>query len=166
MNNFNADNFNQTKNAITQNPAHGIFPFHAHLKWEDGLFCKVKIRDFEPLKIDEPFELGGQNRGFNPVEYLITGAVGCFTLVVIINASLQNIKINSLETELDTKLDLGTLFAAVAGGRHGIGDVTLTLHIDADASKEKIDELVQLALKYSPSINSLNIPIRVVVDKK
>ena len=164
MNNFNADNFNQTKNAIMQNPASGIFPFHAHLKWEDGLFCKVKIRDFEPLKIDEPFELGGQNRGFNPVEYLITGAVGCFTLVVIINASLQNIKINSLETELDTKLDLGTLFAAVAGGRHGIG-LSIAKSV-VDASKEKIDELVQLALKYSPSINSLNIPIRVIVDKK
>ena len=166
MNNFKTDAFNKTKDAILLNPDAGIFPFHADLKWQDGLFCKVKIRDFDELKIDEPFELGGQNRGFNPVEYLVTGAIGCFTLVVIINASLRNIKINSLETELDTKLDLGTMIDAVAGGRHGIGDITLTLHIDADAPKEKIDELVQIALKYSPSINSLNIPIRVIVDKK
>ncbi len=164
---FDVNKFKATVDSIKQNPETGIMPFRAKLNWQnDGLLSHVSIRDFEPLIVDEPFELGGKNRGPNPVEYIITGAVGCFSLVVIIQADLHGIKINSLETELETSLDMSAFFDAVVGGRHGIGDVTLTLHIDTDASKEQLEEIVQYALKYSPSLNSINVPVRVVIDKR
>lgn len=167
MKNFDESKFSATVNSIIQNPNSGVLPFHAKLNWQkDGLLSHVSIRDFSPLKIDEPFELGGKNRAPNPVEYVITGVVACFSLVVLIKSHLEGIEIHSLETEIDTNLDMGTFFSAVAGGRHGFGDVTITLHIDTDASKQKIEEIAQYALKYSPSVNSINVPLRIIVDKK
>ena len=166
MNDFDKEKFLATANSFVQNPKTGMTPFHANLKWQDGIHCQVKIRDFAPLLVDEPFELGGKNRGPNPVEYLITGVVSCFSIVVLIKSNLDGVKINSLETELDANLDLSAMVDAVVGGRHGIGDVTLTLHIDADAPKAKLEEIAGYALKYSPSLNSVNIPVRVIAGKK
>ncbi len=166
MNNFDKEKFLATAEAFVKNPNEGITPFHANLKWQDGINCQVKIRDFAPMTVDEPFELGGKNLGPNPVEYLISGVVACFSIVVLIKSNLDGVKINSLETELDTNLDLGAMVGAVIGGRHGIGDVTIILHIDADAPKSKLEEIADYALKNSPSLNSLNIPIRIIVDKK
>ena len=64
----------------------------------------VNIRDFAPLTLDEPQELGGMNKGPNPVEYLMTGIAGCFSIGIVIGASLEGVTIQDLKTEVDANL--------------------------------------------------------------
>lgn len=163
MNNFNEENYLTTARAIAKEPKTGMLPFHAEFTWQEGLLGSVKVRDFKPLLLDEPKDLGGTNKGPNPVEYLMSGIAGCFSLGVVIGASLQNITIQSIKTEADANLDMGVFFDAVRGGRHGIGDVTLKLHIKADATDEQLNTLIQHSLEYSPVLNSLNISVKSVV---
>lgn len=46
---------------------------------ESATRTTVKLRDFE-LTVDEPEEMGGQNEGPNPLEYLLAGQAGCLNV--------------------------------------------------------------------------------------
>ncbi|MEE1598815.1 OsmC family protein [Acidaminococcus fermentans] len=163
VNHFNKEKFQATAKAIAADPQTGVLPFHAKFSWKDGLVGNVNIRNFSPLTLDEPQELGGTNKGPNPVEYLMTGIAGCFSLGIVIGASLEGVTIQDLKTEVDANLDMGVFFDAVHGGRHGIGDVAIKLYIKSDASKEQLDAMVRHSLAYSPVINSLNITVKAIV---
>lgn len=163
VNHFNKEKFQASAKAIAADPQTGVLPFHAKFSWKDGLVGNVNIRNFAPLTLDEPQELGGTNKGPNPVEYLMIGIAGCFSLGIVIGASLEGVTIQDLKTEVDANLDMGVFFDAVHGGRHGIGAVAIKLYIKSDASKEQLDAMVRHSLAYSPVINSLNITVKAIV---
>ena len=104
-----------------------------------------------------------RNKGPNPVEYLMTGIAGCFSLGIVIGASLEGVTIQDLKTEVDANLDMGVFFDVVHGGRHGISDVAIKVYIKSDASKEQLDAIVHHSLEYSPVVNSLNITVKAII---
>ena len=163
---FNKNVFNKTAQAVKENPKAGIEKFKAHLEFEEGLRSNIRIRNFAPFKVDEPEVLGSTNLAPNPIEYLISGAVGCFTVGVALNAHLNNVKINSLSADLEANLDMGVFFDAVQGGEHGITEICITLTVDTDGTMEQINSFVQKSLSHSPVLNSLKMKAKVIVIKK
>lgn len=75
-------------------------------------------------------------------------------------------KPDSLHTELESKIDMSPLFGASLGGQHGVYDIRIKLFIKADASQERLEELVQKGLQQSPAYNSMKNPVRVIVIKE
>lgn len=58
-----------------------ITKFEAKLSVEQGLHVSSKIRTHS-LEIDEPKELGGTDKGPNPVELLLAALGGCQAIVL------------------------------------------------------------------------------------
>jgi len=162
MSKFNDSAFQSTVESIRKAPASGIAPFHVAFDLVDGVEGTAKVRDFAPIVLDEPENFGGSNLGPNPVEYLLTGAVGCFSIGLALSLAHAGITVKKLHTDLDSSVDFNTMLGLVEGGRHGVNDITLALTIDADAEDETIWKHIRHSLATSPVLNSLNIKIRVL----
>lgn len=58
-------------------------------KWESGLKTSISIRDFAPVIVDEPANLGGTNEGPNPLEYVLAGLSSCTSVMIALIAKEQ-----------------------------------------------------------------------------
>ncbi len=154
MNQIELANLKATADAVKNNSEIRYAPFSATLDWEEGTRNRVVVRDFEPIIIAEPADFGGKNEAPNPVEYLLSAAVGCFSIGFELFASQQGIKINSYHAEIAGELDLAAFFG-FAEGTKGVQNITLKVTVDADAPKEKIQEIVAQAKKGSVVLNTL-----------
>ncbi|WHY78415.1 OsmC family protein [Neobacillus sp. WH10] len=163
MNNINFEAVKKVTNNIKENPELGMKKWTAHLKWKDGTENEAFIRDFTPLIIDEPIELGGTNKGANPVEFLITAAVSCFTITFEVFASQAGIKLEEVSVDIEADLNVA-VFLGIEEGERGILNPVIKLRALTSASKEKVEEIANQALTVSPVLKSLNTMVALVVE--
>jgi len=163
MNNIVLDAINQTKKTVIEDPSLGMTKFNAHLDWEDGTKNNVLIRDFSPLVIDEPDVLGGTNKGPNPVEYILAGAISCFSISFEIFASKQDIKLEKVSVYIESDVDLAVFFG-IKEGERGIINPTIKLNTVTSAPIEKVKEIANLALSASVVLNSLKSKVELIVE--
>ncbi|MBS2017451.1 MAG: OsmC family protein [Deltaproteobacteria bacterium] len=93
----------------------------------------VRARDFR-FVVDEPPALGGEDRGANPVEYLLGSFVGCVNVVAHLVAKERDLPIEHLEIEATGALDPARLFGERTGSRAGFKGIALTFRIQTSAS--------------------------------
>ena len=58
----------RTIGVVSNDPAKARLLFRTRSRLLDGVRCSAEVRDFPPIVVDEPAELGGSNAGPNPVE--------------------------------------------------------------------------------------------------
>ncbi len=162
MNNIALDAVKQITNTIKENPSVGIKKWTAHLNWEDGTKNNVFIREFSPIIIDEPAQLGGTDKGANPVEYLLAGAVSCFAITFEVFASQEGVKLEKVDVDIEADLNVA-VFLGIKEGERGIINPTIKLNAVTSAQIEKVKEIANLALSVSPVLNSLNTKIELVI---
>lgn len=162
---FNSTVAAETMKQVQTNPDKGFLTISAHLDAVGGTENSVKVRYFAPLTTDEPLEYGGENHGPNPVEYLATGVLACFSTTLRILLQNAGIEIESLHTDIEATLDMGPFFGATASVQHGLYDFRIKAHVKADVTKERLLELAQEAIQQSPGVQSLKMPVRVTVYK-
>lgn len=162
---FNSKAAAETAKQSQNDPDKGFLTIAAHLDAIGGTENSVKIRDFTSLTTDEPLEYGGENHGPNPVEYLATGVLACFSTTLRILLQNAGIQTESLHTDIEATLDMGPFFGATASVQHGLYDFRIKAHVKADATKEHLLELAQEAIRQSPGVQSLKTPVRVTVYK-
>lgn len=73
----------------------------ARSEWTSGLNTHSQIRAFDPVVMDEPVELGGENQGPNPLEYLVASLNGCKGVMIPLIA--KELKFAFSELSFDTK---------------------------------------------------------------
>ncbi|MGI6205611.1 MAG: OsmC family protein [Anaerovoracaceae bacterium] len=166
MNKVDMNAYKSLGRQIAENRTTSLDHYDIKLNWKEALTSEIRVRDFEPFTVDEPAVIGGQDKGPNPIEYLLSGALGCFTVGVVLAASSKNVEIRSLEAELESDVDMSVFYDTVLGGEHGIAQSYIVLKVDSDASVEHIEEFAQHSLDYSPVLNSLRLPVKVIVEKK
>lgn len=163
MNNIALDAVKQVADSIRENPHLGMMRCGVSLNWQDGTKNKVLVRDFSPIVIDEPNQLGGTNEGANPVDHLLAAVVSCFAITFEIFASQEGIKLEKVDVGIDADLDLA-VFLAIKDGERGIINPVIKLNAVTSASKEKILEIAKSALSVSPVLNSIKTEIKLVVE--
>lgn len=163
MNHIALENVKEVTNMIKENPELGMKKWAAHITWKDSTENQVFIRDFEPIIIDEPAQLGGTDKGANPVEYLIASAASCFIITFEVFASNEGIKLENVDVDIEADLNVA-VFLGIEKGDRGILNPTMKLKAVASAPKEKIEEIAKLALEVSPVLNSINTKIELVVE--
>lgn len=163
-------------NAITDNPDISKFNFRAKGRWVDGGHNQTTINDFDGacqthtrsqpfvFEKDEPPVLLGKDHGANPVEYALAALNGCLTTTLIYHAAAQGIKIEEVESTLSGDLDIQGLLGMSEKVRNGYEKIKVTFKVKADASEEKIKELVDLAQKRSPVFDIISHPTPVEVS--
>ena len=85
---------------IQANPTMSTVFFKASTQWEEDVRCSVSIRDFAPMIIDEPPELGGQDAGPNPVELVLAALGTCQEIMYSAYASVMGIELISVKVDV------------------------------------------------------------------
>ncbi|MEH6944115.1 OsmC family protein [Bacillus sp. JJ722] len=115
---------------------------------KEGVLVETEARGHKVL-VDEPKYLGGTDKGMNPVELILAGLGACQSIVARTYAKKFDIEFDDLWIELEGDLDLDG-FLNKSDVRPGYSTVRYTIHIQSDASEEKIDEFIKFVEAHCP----------------
>ena len=114
------------------------------------------VGDHQPVVVDEPVHLFGENTAPAPGEIVLSGLGGCLAVSITAVATWKQVKLSKLEIFLEG--DIGNPAAWGAGGaptdapEMGFQAIRVKVALEGDASR---DEIVQQANFYSPVANSM-----------
>ncbi len=175
VNGVNVTQLFDTIENIEENKDIAKFNFRAQNKWIGGTenhttvsdyygACKTHTRNKSHVFVkDEPPILLGDDKGANPVEYLLAGLAGCITTSLVVHAAAKGIKIDSIESTLEGDIDLQGLLQLDESVNPGYQGINISFKIESDASEETLQELIELAKKASPVANTVSRPTPVCV---
>jgi uncharacterized OsmC-like protein len=143
-----------------------VTKFEAQLSTDQGLHVLSKIRTHH-LEIDEPKELGGTDKGPNPVELLLAALGGCQAIVLRFYGEKLGVTVKSVETTVEGNLDLGG-FLGVPGVRPGFQDIKVATKLKAEGDPDKIKELLKIAEERCPVLDILKngVPVKVQIKQE
>ncbi|NJE76832.1 OsmC family peroxiredoxin [Thermococcus sp. ES12] len=126
----------------------------------------AKVREFDVI-VDEPAEIGGTDEGPNPVEYLLVALAGCLNVTIRGVAGEKGIPVKALDLAITGKLDPAKFQGISKEGRAGFTEVTVSVYLEADAPKEKIEELLREVEERCPVTDNLKnaTPLRIVLKE-
>ena len=180
VNGVNVTELFNTIEAIKGRPDIAKFKFRATNKWINGTHCRATVKDFygalkeddsrPPIDydMDEPPVLLGNNEGRNPVEYLLVALSGCLTTSLVAHASAKGITIKGVQSRYEGDIDLRGFLGISEDVPVGYQNIRVYFKIDADVSDEQKEEMVRMAQKYSPVLNTItkSAPVSVHLDKQ
>ncbi len=121
------------------------------------------VGDHDPVVVDEPPHLFGQDTAPAPGEIVLSALGGCLAVGITAVATWKKIKLTRLELFLEG--DIGNPAAWGAGGAQripsqmGFQDIRVRVVVDGDAGREELDEIVQQANYFSPVANTMRNPV-------
>jgi uncharacterized OsmC-like protein len=110
--------------------------------------------------ISEPMHVGGQSCAPTPLEFLLSGAVGCYAAVFAFYAAKLGVAYDSFEAVARTDFDArGHMIPGAP--KPGFQKVTISINVTSDAPEEKLRQVERLALEGCPGISTLREPVPV-----
>jgi uncharacterized OsmC-like protein len=110
--------------------------------------------------ISEPKHVGGLADAPTPLEYLLSGAVGCYAAVFAFYAAKLGVDYESFEAVARTDFDVRGHMMPDAPFS-GFQKVTIDIAVTSDAPAERLAEVERLALAGCPGIATLREPVAV-----
>ena len=116
-----------------------------------------------PVVVDEPLHLFGENTAPAPGEIVLSALGGCLGVGITAVATLRQVKLSKLELFLEG--DIGNPAAWGADGakmeppQMGFQQIRVKVVIEGDATRAELDDIVKHANFYSPVANTLRNPV-------
>lgn len=151
----------KTVQGIQDNPAMSRVVFEAQTALVEDVRCTGKVRDFAPIVVDEPPELGGQDKGANPVELLLVSLGACQEIMYSAMAAMMGIKLDEVKVNLKGTLDLKGLFGMDPSIPPGYQKITYETTLKSPASEEELRKLVEAVESHCPVLDTLVRPVEV-----
>lgn len=155
------DALSKTVAGIQQNPIMSRVVFEAETALVEGVRCTGKVRNFAPIVVDEPPELGGQDKGANPVELLLVALGSCQEIMYAAMASMMGIKLDEVKVNLKGSLDLKGLFGMDPAIPPGYQKITYETILKSSAPEEELRKLIDAVETHCPVLDTLIRPIEV-----
>jgi len=178
LNGIDTARMSEIVDGIKNQPEIAKFEFRAKNEWVGGGENHSTIRDFygvgqedttrtEPFVFvaDEPTTLLGQNKGANPVEFLLHSLAGCVTTTFVLHAAARGIHIQEIKSSLDGDIDLQGLLGLDENVTPGYQGIRFKMDVKADCSDEELDDLLAFTAEHSPVCQSLRRPVPVTVER-
>ena len=160
--------------AVKDDPSIAEFRFRASNRWLGGDRNLTTVAGFYGAKQEQPharpFEMEcgeppvllGQDRGANPVEFLLNALIGCLTTTMVFHAAARGIEIGSVESTLEGDIDLRGFLGISPEVRKGYREIRVKMRVQSKGSPALLRELAQ----YSPvfDVCSRALPVRVEVE--
>lgn len=151
----------KTVKGIQDNPVMSRVVFEAQTALVEGVRCSGKVRNFAPIVVDEPPELGGQDKGVNPVELLLVSLGACQEIMYAAMAAMMGIKLDEVKVDLKGSLDLKGLFGMDASIPPGYQKITYETTLTSSAPEEELRKLIEAVESHCPVLDTLVRPIEV-----
>ena len=151
----------KTVAGIQQNPIMSRVVFEAETALVEGVRCTGKVRNFAPIIVDEPPELGGQDKGANPVELLLVALGSCQEIMYAAMASMMGIKLDEVKVNLKGSLDLKGLFGMDPAIPPGYQKITYETALRSSAPEEELRKLIEAVESHCPVLDTLIRPVEV-----
>jgi uncharacterized OsmC-like protein len=177
LNGVDVDQLMGTIGLIQENPDLARFQFRAHNEWTGGGHSRTTIQSFYgagqeddtrtgafTLEGDEPSVLLGDNRAPNAVEAVLHALASCLAVGFAYNAAAQGIRVDSLDFDLEGDLDLHGFLGLSQEVRPGYEGIRVRYRVNADAPREKIEELFAHVQRTSPVLDIVRNPVPVTVE--
>lgn len=177
INGVNVSNLFETINAIENDPAIANFQFRARNTWVDGGLNEFTFKDFYgalhehtsrevpfAFKADEPEVLLGEDRGPNPVEYLLGALSACMTTTLAYKLAARGIEVDSISSDYQGDLDLHGFLDLDSTVRSGFNGIRVNFKVKSDADMRTIEELIRTSPVYDMIANP--VPIKINVECK
>lgn len=131
--------------------------FKVEAKSDSNARVLVKARNFD-LIIDEPENLGGDDRGANPVEFVLAALAGCLNVVGNLIAKEMDFKISNLKFEIEGELNPMKFLGKSSAERAGYQNITAVVSGDTDADEKTIEEWLSRVEERCPVSDNLSNP--------
>lgn len=116
------------------------------------------VRDLEPVVVDEPPVLLGEDTAPNPSEMALLSLGSCLSVGVQANASARGINLTKLEIDLEGDINITAVWGTGdidPNKKLGVTEVRAFFTLEAPGtSQEDLEALVQHAIKWSPVANT------------
>lgn len=143
---------------IQNDPSQANAVFRAKSKLEDGFLAEIDVRDFRFLS-DEPSDLGGTDRGPNPVEYVLGAFAACQEIVIKAYATVLGIELTSVRVDVEGDLDLHG-FLNLTDERAGFTGVRYKTVIETnETDTEKLQQLEEFSVRRCPVLDIIQNPV-------
>jgi uncharacterized OsmC-like protein len=164
-----------TVGAIEDKPDLAKSKFRAHNQWISGGLNRSTINAFygagqenyrnKPfmLDADEPPLLAGEDRGANPVEYLLHSLAACMTTTMVYHAAIRGINVEEVESELEGDIDLRGFLGLSDEVRRGYEEIRVNFRVKTDA--ENVEKLKAFS-RLSPVYDVVSKGTRVKVQRE
>ena len=133
-------------------------------KGKGGLVVENESRGFK-IVMDEPENLGGTDKGMNPVEGLLVSLGSCLVIVGSAFEKGQGIELQDLWVETEGDLDPDGFLLGKEGVRPGFEAVRFTIHIKSSSPEEKLGEFMKFMESRCPVSDTLGNGTRVIANK-
>jgi uncharacterized OsmC-like protein len=144
---------------IRQRPGGTEVTFRTSTERDAGFRCSARARGRHHVIVDESQRMGGTGQGMNPVELLL-GAMGtCQEIMYTLYAALLDIPLDRVRIECRGRLDLRGLFGMEEGVPAGLVGVEFDTYLESSAERQRILELVALAERHCPVMDTLSRPV-------
>jgi len=153
--------FQKAMDAIKANPKNASMPFNTKTELVEGVKCSAQVRDFPPMTVDEPPEMGGTNAGVNPGELLLIALGTCQEIMYSACAALMDIPLNKVTVNLKGDLDLRGLLGMDNSVPAGFSSIYYETTIDSDAGEGALKQLVEVTESHCPMLDMLRRPVDV-----
>lgn len=102
-----------------------------------GSEFRTDIKASHDIIIDQPTASGGTDLGPNPLEYYLSGLVGCMCAIGRIIAKQRKIALAGMEATIEGDIDKAFLMGQTEEGRAGFTELRIHVKIDAPMSVEE-----------------------------
>ena len=129
-------------------------------KLPDGLQVETDSRGFKVL-LDEPEELGGTNKGMNPMELVLCALGACQTIVAFAFAENNGIALEDFWVDLEGDFDSDG-FLGLSDVRPGYSEIRYKMHFKSTASEEELNKFAEFIEKTCPVGDSVGNGVKLV----
>ncbi len=169
VNGINADDLFALIEGVKREPAKGKTKWHVTTTWQGQTRSRAEVESFEiggervprqfSIDIDEPRELGGSNRFANPQEHLIAALNACMTVGYVAQCAVRGINLESLAIETNGEIDLRGFLGIDPSVPQGYENLSYTVRIKGDGTKEQFAEIHQAVMATSPNFYNISRPV-------
>ncbi len=158
--------FDQTKEAIRNDPKVGQGTFTTVTEWMDGAAARTTARSFT-IETDEPAPLGGTDQAIDPMELLLAAVGTCLQIGWVTHANRRGVDFRSLRIETKGAYDLQGYMALDPSIPPGFLNISYTVEVDSDADPAILEEIRLAAENGSPVTQNVlqGTPIHAEVKK-
>lgn len=111
--------------------------------------------------IDEPAQLGGTDKGANPVEHLLAALGACQVITFQVWAGKLGIAVEDIDITLSGEIDLRGFFGLAEGVRPGFSSIEVAVKLSGPETEERYQALIEAVEKHCPVLDGLSTPVPV-----